>query len=388
MEKIVGESYEKIEKELIDLSKEIYDNPELGNQEYIACKLHVELLKKYGFDVEVGYLGVDTGFRATYDTKKEGPTVAFMAEYDALLGLGHGCGHNILGAASTGAGIVCKDLVDSIGGRVVVLGTPAEETNGAKVTYSKDGAFDDVDFAMASHPGNKYTESGSSLALYPIQFTFRGKSAHAAANPDLGINALDAVIATFNNINALREHVRDSARIHGVITDGGNAANIVPDYAQAQFYVRAEDSKYLLELAERVENCARAGALATGASLEMVQYEYMFDDLRTNNTLQKVFSQTLKEIANIDIDIPRSTCGSLDAGNVSYVCPTIHPYFAITEDRNMAAHSIEFREASITDYANENMKHVVKTLAVTAAKVMKDKDLLKDIKEEFSKIER
>ncbi len=388
-EKIV-ELTQNLEQELKELSIKIYENPELGYQEHKSSKLHIDLLKKYGFEVEENYMNIETGFRAEYDSKKEGPTVAFLVEYDALPGIGHGCGHNILGATSTGASIVLKQIIDEIGGKVVAFGTPAEETSGAKVVFVDEGAFDDVDFAMMAHPNYAYNRSGKSLALEPIEFEFTGKTSHAAAAPEKGINALDAVINTFNAINALRQQTRSDARMHGVITNGGDAANIIPDKAVAQFYVRAQTKTYLDELVERVKNCAKGAALGAGVEIKISDYELSYDNLVTNHTMDDLFVEKLIElgVASEDIKDPREGYGSVDAGNVSHVCPTIHPYFDITNDVNVAPHTREFASCTLTDFAYENMKITIGALALTAAEILKDKDLMKKIKEEFEKAEK
>lgn len=374
-----------VENELIDLSEYIYDNPELGYEEYKSSEAHIELLKKHGFDIEEKYLGIDTAFKAVYEGEKEGATIGYLAEYDALPGIGHGCGHNLLGTVSTGAGIVLSKLVDDIGGKVVVFGTPAEETDGAKVIMADKGAFDNIDVAMMAHPDEFFSESGRSLALEPIQFTFKGRSSHAASTPEKGINALDGVLQTFNSINALREHILPSARIHGVITEGGKAANIVPDLAIAQFYVRATTKKYLIELSEKVRNCAKAASLATGTELEIDNYEASYDDLITNQTLSDRFTNNLKEFGVEDCKKPRESFGSVDMGNVSYKCPAIHPYFSISDGEELVAHTKEFAEASLTDIAYENMKKTIGTLVLTGVDVIRDEEFLNDIKDEFYK---
>lgn len=378
-----------LEPELSELSLEIYKNPELGNEEFFACKLHIDLLKKHGFTIEENYLGVKTGFKATYDSGKPGLKIAYLSEYDALPGIGHGCGHNLLGATSTGSGIALKEVIDQIGGSVIVFGTPAEETSGAKITYSENGAFDDISIALIAHPSNRYEKSSTSMALEPIQFEFFGKTAHAAACPEEGINALDAAISTINNINALREHVLDTSRIHGVIIDGGKAANVVPDYAKVQYYVRSMKKTYNTKLLERVINCAKAGALATGTRLEITKYEFSYDNMVTNETLSDVFTDTLFDVAGIKpCDTPRGM-GSIDTGNVSQICPTIHPYFDITQNNeNIIAHSIEMANSTITDYAKEQMKNTISTLVMTAIKVMNDKGLYEKIKAEFENTEK
>ena len=388
MKNKVMEFINEITPELNELSLEIYNNPELGYQEFKACKLHTDILKKYGFDVEENFSGVETGFKAVYKGKKEGLTIAYMAEYDALPGIGHGCGHNLLGTVSTGAGIVLKNIIDEIGGTVIVFGTPAEETSGAKVAYVENHEFDGVDIALMAHPASDYTKSGTSLALEPIQFEFFGKTAHAAAAPEKGINALDGAIQTFNGVNALREHIRSDSRVHGVIIEGGKAANIVPEYAKVQYYVRSTTKTYNLELLEKVKNCARGAALATGTELKITKFEYNYDNMVTNETLSKVFSDTIYEVAGIVMSEPSKSTGSIDAGQVSQVCPTIHPYFDVTNDKTIAGHTRDLAESTLKDYAKEQMKNTIAALVLTAAKVIQDPKLYEEIKYEFDHVEK
>ncbi|MBU5254664.1 M20 family metallopeptidase [Tissierella praeacuta] len=383
IEKINNITY-SILNDLKELNEYIYNNPELGNEEFKSSKAHIELLRKYGFQVEEEYLGIKTGFKAYYKSKKKGPAISYLSEYDALPKIGHGCGHNLLGTTNTGAAIVLKHLLDDIGGTVVVFGTPAEETNGAKVKMVEEGAFEGIDVAMLAHPSSTYSKSGTSLAMEAIQFTFKGKASHAASDPDKGINALDAVIMTFNSINALREHILPSARIHGIIREGGKAANIVPDLAIAQFYVRSPRKAYLQKLTEKVKNCARGAALATGASLQISNYELGYDDLVTNETLSEIFTKNLKSQGVQNPDNIKLTFGSVDMGNVSHVCPAIHPYFGIHGDNSIAAHTEEFRDATLTDKAYENMIITINALVNTGVQVIQNKDLLEKIREEFN----
>ncbi|WP_312700129.1 M20 family metallopeptidase [Sedimentibacter sp.] len=370
--------------ELNELSLEIYKNPELGYEEFIACQLHTELLSKYGFNVEKNFSGVETGFKAVYKSEKPGPVISYMAEYDALPGIGHGCGHNLLGTVSTGAGIILKQIIDEIGGTVIVFGTPAEETSGAKVTYVENHEFDDVDIAMMAHPYNEYIKSGTSLALEPVQFEFFGKAAHAASAPQKGINALDAAIQTFNSINALREHINSDSRVHGVILDGGKAANVVPDYTKSQFYVRSTSKTYNSELLEKIKNCARGAALATGCELKISKYEFNYDNLVTNHTLDNLFSDKILELTGVVMSPPNKGAGSVDAGQVSQVCPTIHPYFDITKDTSIAAHTREMADSTITEYAREQMKNTIAALVLTAVDIIETPELLEKIKCEFN----
>lgn len=379
----IRKEIEKIEDDLKKLNIYIYNNPELGYKEYKSSKAHIDLLKKHDFSVEEGYLDLDTGFKAEYKGDKEGPTIAYFAEYDALPGIGHGCGHNLLGTTSTGAGIVLSKFIDEIGGRVLVFGTPAEETSGAKVIMAEKGAFDDIDVAMLAHPDAVYYDSGTSLALEAVQFTFKGKSAHAAASPEKGINALDGVIATFNGINALREHILPTARIHGVILEGGKAANIVPDLAIAQFYIRATTKEYLMEISEKVKNCARGASLITGTQLEISNYELSYDNLVTNQILSRVFSKNLKIFGVENSHKAKSSHGSLDMGNVSQVCPAIHPYFGISKNKDIPSHTKEFAAETLTEEAYDNMVKTISALVLTGIDIIQDEELLMDIKEEF-----
>lgn len=380
--KVIQSTIQGIKSDLVELSEYILDNPELGNEEFKACKAHVDLLRKHGFAVEENYLGIETAFRAEYSGKKSGPKIGFLAEYDALPEIGHGCGHNILGATSTGAGIVLSKKVKELGGSVVVFGTPAEETRGAKVTFAENGAFNDCDLAMLAHPSDNHYKSGQSLAIEAIQFTFHGKTAHAAASPHEGINALDAAINTFNNINAMREHIRSDARIHGIIKEGGQAANIVPDLAIAQFYVRAATKSYMKELVERVKNCARGASLAAGTTMEISNYEYSYDDLKTNQTLSNLYTRNLLAVGVDEILEPSFNYGSTDMGNVSHVCPSIHPCFRIGTEP-VVAHTVEFRDATRDTFAYEQMEKTIAALVATAVEVIQDDDKLEAIKKEF-----
>ncbi len=369
--------------ELKALSQSIYNEPELGYEEFKSAEKHVTLLKKYGFQVEKPYMEVETGFKAIYKSKKEGPTIAFLCEYDALPGIGHGCGHNILGSTSTGAGIILKSVIEDIGGTVIVFGTPAEETSGAKVKYVNEGAFDNVDIALVAHPNSSYNRSGKSLALEAIQFDYYGKTSHAASSPEKGINALDAVINTFNTINALRQQTASDARIHGIIKDGGKAANIIPEHAMAQFYVRAKTKEYLDQLVEKVKSCALGASMAAGTSLEISNYEYRYENLITNETLSQLFVDQLSYMGISVMNDARESYGSLDAGNVSHKCPTIHPYFDIVGDPSIAAHTRAFAESTLTDYAYDNMQTVICALVLTSVKVIEDETILDKIKAEF-----
>jgi amidohydrolase len=366
------------------ISSFIGANPELGNEEFLACQKLTEELEYHGFRVQRNVLNIPTAFLATYDSGKPGPTIAFLAEYDALPELGHACGHHLICMMSLGAAVGLKSVLDDIGGSVRVYGTPAEETKGAKVPMASAGLFDDVDAALMAHPYYAYEASGTSLAMDAIQFEYFGKAAHAAASPYEGINALDAVLMLFNSINALRQQLQSHVRIHGIITEGGKAANIIPDYAAAQFYVRSASRKHTDEVVQKVLTCAEGAALQTGCTLKTSNYEYSYDELLTNRTLSEAYTKNLLAmgIRQEEIQIGQDH-GSLDLGNVSTRCPTIHPYMKVIDEKHLL-HTKEFRDLAMKDRALDGMIFTAKVLAATAYDVIADPALLKAIKDEFA----
>lgn len=380
----IKQLFNEIKDELIQLSEYVFHNPEIGLEEFKSSGAHIALLNKYGFTVEENFLGFETAFKAIYKSDKPGPTIAYLVEYDALPGIGHGCGHNILGATSTGAGIILRKLIDEIGGTVYVLGSPAEENFGVKVDMAHNGVFDDVDVAMLAHPSSNHQLSGTTAEIVPLRFTFKGKTSHAAGSPEKGINALDACISLFNMVNALREHIKDSSRIHGVITEGGKAANIVPDLAIADFYVRTPVLGYMDELKEKVINCGKAAALGTGTELEISTYEAIYKGLVTNETMSGVYEKHLKEAGVKNISDGEVNHGSTDMGDVSQVCPTISTSFAIVPDgEELTGHTVEFGQATLTDVAYKGMEDAIYALVATAIDIIEDEELLKKIKLEF-----
>lgn len=269
---------------LIELSLKIHDNPEPGFKEEKASGWLVDFLAKNGFQIQKGIGGLPTAFKAVYGNGK--PVIALFAEYDALPEIGHACGHNIIAASAVGAAVASKLIVDSYGGTVFVFGTPAEELFGGKVPMLHAGVFEGVDAAMMVHPGVLDTAISEALACIGLDIQFYGKEAHAAAYPEQGINALEAMILAFNAVNSLRQHIRDSARIHGIITHGGDAANVVPAYSSASFFVRTQDSIYLDELKQKVLRCFEGAALATGARLDYKWDEIVYAPMKNNLVLE------------------------------------------------------------------------------------------------------
>ncbi|MED3561082.1 M20 family metallopeptidase [Bacillus xiapuensis] len=371
-----------IQHRLWEMSDHLYHHPELGDQEFESMELLVGFLEEHGFTVEKGIVGRPTAFKAVYDSKKAGPSIAYLSEYDALPGVGHGCGHNMIGTMSAGAGVLLSKVVDEIGGRVVVLGTPAEETNGAKVPMAEQGVFEDIDAAMILHPADESYESGLSLAMDAIQFDFRGKSSHADSSPEKGINALDAVIQLFNGINALRQHVTSDVRIHGIIKEGGVAANIVPDKAVAQFYVRAASRSYLNEVVEKVKNIAKGAALITGAEVHIDNYELSYDNMVTNQTLSQLFTKNLLLAGIKKVNKSKESYGSIDMGNVSHVVPAIHPYIGL-DSPGLVAHTTEFAHTTITDNSHRVLANGALALAYTGLDIMTNPETFEKMKSEF-----
>ncbi|MBD7909533.1 M20 family metallopeptidase [Sporosarcina gallistercoris] len=371
----------------IQTSQEIHANPEIGNQEFFASEKHVNLLKDEGFEVTTAVAGHETSFYAVKDSGIPGPAIAFLAEYDALPGLGHACGHNIIGTASVAAGIALSKIISESGGRVVVLGTPAEEggPNGsAKGSFVKHGYLEGIDTALMIHPSGKTSLTSETLAVDPLDFHFYGKPAHASGSPEKGINALDAVIQLFNGINALRQQLPSDVRIHGIITHGGDAPNIIPEYASARFFIRAESWSKTVETSAKVRAIAEGAALATGAEVQIKRFQNEVKDFVLNSVLDEVLHEELAAVGEI-VHTEKSTGkGSTDAGNISYEVPTAHPHIKIGPDE-LIAHTDEFREAAKSSIGDEALIKGAKVLASTGYRLLTDAELLHRVKKAFEK---
>ncbi len=376
--------HQKIAEEkskLFEMAQAIHSNPEVGGQEIFASDLMTGYLEEKGFKVWRGVGGLKTAFMASYGD--EGFHVGFCSEYDALPEIGHGCGHNLIGIAGVAAGVALASSLGNLPGRISVIGTPNEENEGGKVDLVRTGVFDDVDAAMMFHPGCSTSINVDSLACRDYRFIFHGRSVHASTEPWEGQNALDGVIQTFNGINALRQYLKDDVRVHGIITEGGLAPNVVPDRAAADFIIRARDSNYLAEVVEKVIACARGAAIATGTILEIKESGYPYDAMVSNRVMADLFEESLKESGyNIDSSYEEGR-GSIDMGNVSRVTPSIHPVVAIT-DQWVPGHTHEFTALCNTAESYDVMLSVGEAMALTGLKILKDKNLQKKIIEEFS----
>lgn len=371
----------------VEISHRIHERPELGNEEIFASRTLIDQLRANEFEIETDIAGHATGFIATYQSEKEGPTIGYLAEYDALPGLGHACGHNIIGTASVLAGVALTQVIDHIGGKVVVLGCPAEEggENGsAKASYVKAGVIDDIDIALMIHPGNETYPTINTLAVDVLDIKFYGKSAHASENADEALNALDAMISYFNGVAQLRQQIKKSHRVHGVILDGGKAANIIPDYTHARFYTRATTRKELDILTERVNQIARGAAIQTGCDYEFGPIQNGVNEFIKTPKLDELFEKYAIEVGE-EVSYDDFGFGSTDTGNVSHIVPTIHPHVKIGS-RNLVGHTHRFREAAASVHGDQALIRGAKIIALMGLELIENKKLFDEVVEQHSQI--
>lgn len=368
------------------IALDIHARPEVSNYEFFACERLSEQLRQEGFAVQVDVAGHRTGFTAVYKAEKPGPVLVFLAEYDALGGLGHACGHNLFGATSALAASALKQVIDETGGEVRVYGTPGEEggENGsAKGSFVREGFFRDVDAALCVHPGaDKHLLTTPTLGCAPVDIEFWGKPAHAASAPEQGVNALDALILTFNGINALRQHVTSDVRIHGIITHGGDAPNIVPEYAAGKFYFRAATAATMDEIDGKLRRIVEGAAAMTGARGRMQPYQNRVENTVLTPSFDALYAKHLTALGEtVSTPDEKTGIGSSDVGNVSQVVPTIQPTISIT-DVPTAAHSEAFREAARSEKGLRSIPLGAKALALTALDLLEHPALLADIRRE------
>ncbi len=381
-QKVIAEIEAKAEY-LWQTALDIHSHPELGLEEHHAAEVLSRALSDGGFTITSGPAGLDTAFIAHIDGSKPKPMVALLCEYDALPELGHACGHNLIGTASVGAGLGLAAVADQLPGSVTVIGAPGEETHSGKAKLVDAGAFANIDAAMMFHPAAVTRVSSTSYALDALEFVFRGRPAHAAASPEMGINALDGAIHLFNGVNALREHLPDDVRIHGIISEGGAAPNIVPERAAARFYVRAPHRRLLDEVVGKVKRCAQGAAMMAGASLEWNHFEPSNDNLVSNAVLSDAFAANLRSLGVLDIAPPAESKGSTDMGNVSHVVPSIHPYISLGID-TLVGHTSEFAAACAGTPGRKTMLLAAKALATTTVDFLCQKPLQQMVQAEFT----
>ena len=382
LKKKVTSEIVNLQSRSFEIANYLFDNPELGNKEFKAKDYLISELKKNNFQIQEGTGGLKTAFRADFDFNCEGPTVAFIAEYDALPNMGHACHHHIIASASVSAAIALSKMANNLCGKVVCIGTPAEEYIAAKDLMIKNGAFKDIDTALMFHGGPRNNTKLIVLAVGGIEYSFKGRAAHAAAAPHEGINALDAVILLFTSINALRQQLREDVRIHGNVIKGGDAVNIIPEIASARFYIRSQQRGYLNEVIEKVHNCARGAALQTGTELAIEVFEDPGNDLLKNSLLIKEYEENFNSLGGL-LDSNPFLLGSSDIGTLSYYIPVIHPMVK-TAENECALHTKDFLNFGKTDTAYNGMIIGMKAIAMTAIRILIDPEFFENVKKEFS----
>jgi amidohydrolase len=377
---------DRMSEELLRVSHEIHAHPELAFEEVRAAALLTETVEKAGLVVERGAYGLSTAFAAEFGSA--GPCVALLAEYDALPGIGHACGHNLIATAALGAALALSELGPALGGRVRLLGTPAEERGGGKELMARQGAFDGVDAALMVHPSGIDLATMPCIAIAGVSVTYRGVAAHASAMPDRGVNALDALVTAYTSISQLRQHIKTTERLHGIITEGGQAANIVPELAAGFFYVRARNQDELDALKERVMGCFRAGAEATGAELEAVWGDVDYLELNTNWPLAQRYQENAEALGRqfFPYDkLPAGVQGSTDMGNVSHRVPSIHPMIAAAPP-HVTIHNAEFAKWANSELGDRAALDGAKALAMTAVDFFADEALRDDSARAFREL--
>jgi amidohydrolase len=380
----IGPEVESLAQDLFAISDFLKANPETAYQEFKACEHLSQVLDQAGFGVQKAVGNVETAFLARpSDCQLSRPSVAFLAEYDALPKIGHGCGHNLISAASLGGAIALKRILGKEAGGLAVVGTPAEEGGGGKVRLAEAGVFEGLDLAIMFHPGGLNIPGKDMLGRIKFKVEFFGRSAHASGSPDQGINALDAMVSAYSSINAIRQHLRPDGRVHGIITHGGDAPNIIPDYAAGLFYVRAGSRSYRDEIFERVNNCVQGAALAIGAESKIEIDLPKLDPMKRNAALESAVRANIEALC-LSIDADDGRRGSSDIGNLSYSLPAMHPVLAIVGP-DVAGHSVEFCEATTTDRGRDTLLNAAKMLAMTAYDYLTSAELRKQITEDFNR---
>lgn len=376
---LVFKMLEEKREKFLSLSTWLYENPEIAMEEVESAKKIAQFLREQNFEVEEQLGGMETAFRGTIKNG-EGPRLAFVAEYDALPGNGHACGHHMIAGMSVAAAVCLAEVLKELPGEISVIGTPAEEIGEGKPYLIDKGIFDGYDAVLMLHPYNSTNIYPDIIAIGGIDFSFIGKPAHAGAEPHMGVNALDAVVLFYNNVNALRQQLKDRTRIHGIILEAGSAANIIPAFGKVRLEFRAPEQDYFDLVVEKVIACARGAALATGCELSYAHFEPTCSGMKHNKILGELFRKHLEDLGCVEDDAVFS--GSSDIGNVSQIIPTLHPFFKITEGGE-GIHTQEFLQATRKPYAQEQMMLGAKLLAMTGLSLLTDTNLLKAAREEM-----
>ncbi len=380
----ICDAVDRLAPELIELSRKIHDNPELGLQEHRAAAWQKELLEKHGFTFESPFCGMDTAYRAVRGTLGKGPQIAILAEYDALKGIGHGCGHNVICASSCGAAVALAEALEGEEAAVLLFGTPAEETMGGKIPMAEAGAFDHVDCAMMTHPkAGGSTIGGGSLAYTDIYVEFHGRPGHSS-RPGDAVNALTSTIALFNAVNAQLHLWPNKSKINGVIISGGTAPNIIPGFSRCEFCMRAEKLSQVKAMFADFERLVKAAAAMTGASFTLDHSPFCAERYM-NGPLEEAFKANMERLGeSVDYADPKAMTGSSDIGSVSLCTPSIHPNLSLHAP-GVNGHTPEMCAAAASPRADEVVLLAAKALAMTGADVFSSPELRRAMREDFEK---
>jgi amidohydrolase len=384
---------EQLKDKLIGLNRWMYDNPELGFREYGAVERLTAELEQAGFEVTRGAAGKETAFVAKYQGAAKGPNIALFAEYDALPDIGHACGHNIIATSALGAALALVKSWPDMPGSVYVFGSPAEEQSstvddcGGKAYLVNAGLLDGIDAAMMMHPGNSYGAWSNNLAVQPLEMVFYGKSAQPAGSAHLGINAFEAAVLAYTNINACRQYFKPDHYVHGMITESGPAPNIMSPRSVLRLHVRAPRNAELEELLEKIKRCGEAAAMVTGAKVEFSYYMLRYLDVINNSVLAHLLEDNLKQLGLPVEPMPPRPRGSTDMGNVSYVVPAVHGHNSLGPASVVGnTHNPEFAPATVSEGGEQALLNAARAMAMTVIDLLSNPELVAKVKEEFKRV--
>lgn len=381
----VQKRIEEIMPDLRELSDYLWHHPEYSFHEFKASKAMSELLRKYGFQVETGVGGIETSVKAVYDSGKPGLNVGFVGEFDAFPGMGHACGHNLMCAIACGAGIGLKSVIDTLGGKITVLGTPAEEGGGGKITMLENGAFEGLDFAMLTHASSDTCVNDISYSRTDIRVHYYGKTAHAATWPEEGISALTPVLELFNIVNAMRLEIGDKGKILGIIRDGGDQAIFIPDHCSAEFTIRSFSMKYKWELFHRFIKICENVAAITGTRFEYEMIDLSYEDIRNNPVLEDTLAENFKVLGEeLCPRLKEQGIGCTDMGNVTHALPGIQAYIRLRP--GLRVHTPEFEEATGSPDGYRAIEAAAKGMAMTAVDILSDSSKMEAVRKAFSEM--
>lgn len=381
----VQKRVDEILPQLVALSDTIWDHPEYNFQEFHACRSMAQLLEKFGFQVTTGVGGIETSVKAVYDSKKAGPNIGIFGEFDAVPGMGHSCGHNLMCAMAVGAGAGLKSVIDQTGGKISVFGTPAEEGGGGKIIMLKNGAFEGLDIAMILHSANDTVVNDISYSRTDLIVNYYGKTSHGATWPEEGISALNPILDLFQIVNSMRLELADKGKILGIISKGGEDPIYIPDHCQAKFTIRSFSMKYKLELLNRFLDICQHVADITNTSMKWEYDGLAYEDIRNNQALEEALEKNFTDLGETVKPRERALgIGCTDMGNVTHEIPGLQSYVLVVPE--LRGHTPEFQEACKSPAGHRTIAVGSKAMAMTAVDVLTDPDLLSRIRKAFQEM--